>query len=219
MPTGLYAPRAALARLAISLVLTGTVGAAGCDPVPTRVPTVPASAPLTGAPPTPEPSPTEAASTSATPPDTGASPGPSPAAPALSGYAWDDQLDDPWLDESLTQYATWQYIADTHGPEAAAGFRASLEGRRSGVDFAEIPIGLPVASYEGQAYSAIVYGRGPLFFDALAVTLGRAAFDAFLTDYAQTYRWGIATPEGLRQVAEEHCACDLGGLFAEWVEK
>lgn len=139
------------------------------------------------------------------------------------GHQWfynlvgSDQLDDPWLDESLTQYVTWQYYRDLYGESGAAGFEDSLRGRWSRVDFEPIPIGLPVLDYSGIEYSAIVYGRGPLFFDALRDEIGREAFDAFMKDYTATYAWGIATPQGLESLAEEHCACKLDDLFAEWV--
>ena len=139
------------------------------------------------------------------------------------GHQWfyslvgDDQLDDPWLDESLTQFATLQYYTDLYGAEGADGFRASLEGRWARVENAEIPIGLPVAEYNGAEYGAIVYGRGPLFFVALKDAMGSTAFDAFLKDYTETLSWNIATPEIIQTLAEKHCACDLDKLFAEWV--
>jgi aminopeptidase N len=139
------------------------------------------------------------------------------------GHQWfynlvgSDQLDDPWLDESLTQYVTWLYFLDLGKTEAAANFHGSLEGRWSQVGFDEIPISLPVAEYDGPAYSAIVYGRGALFFEALAEAMGQPAFDTFLANYAQTYRWGIATPEGLRALAEATCGCDLEAVWAQWV--
>lgn len=128
-----------------------------------------------------------------------------------------DQLDDPWLDESLTQFATLQYYADEYGASGEQGFRDSLEGRWDSVGRAEIPIGLPVASYSGQEYSAIVYGRGPLFFVALRERMGTETFDAFIKDYTEMLSWGIATPEFLQSLAETHCSCDLDDLFNEWV--
>ena len=133
------------------------------------------------------------------------------------GLVGDDQLDDPWLDEALTQFATLQYYADEYGPGGEAGFRNSLEARWDGVGRAEIPIGLPVAAYSGQEYGAIVYGRGPLFFIALRERMGRETFDAFLREYTETLSWGIATPEFLQSLAETHCACDLDELFGQWV--
>jgi len=133
------------------------------------------------------------------------------------GVVGDDQLDDPWLDESLTQFATLQYYADEYGPSGEQGFRNSLEARWESVGRAEIPIGLPVADYSGQEYSAIVYGRGPLFFVALRERLGTETFDAFIKEYSETLSWGIATPEFLQSLAEKHCGCDLDDLFKEWV--
>jgi hypothetical protein len=129
----------------------------------------------------------------------------------------DDQLDDPWLDEALAQYLTYEYFTDQYGPGGEAGFRASLEGRWERVEFADIPIGLPVAEYNETEYGAIVYGRGPLFFIALRDEIGQQAFDAFLMDYTEQLSWGIATPEFLQSLAEQHCACDLDALFDEWV--
>jgi aminopeptidase N len=139
------------------------------------------------------------------------------------GHQWfynlvgSDQLDHPWLDESLTQFVTLQYFEDEYGFEGYQGFRESFTSRWQNVDNQPIPIGLPVAGYSGKEYSAIIYGRGPLFFEALKGRMGAEAFDAFLRDYTETYSWDIATPEGLKSLAETHCGCDLTELFDEWV--
>ncbi|HAV78763.1 MAG TPA: hypothetical protein DCX53_15545 [Anaerolineae bacterium] len=139
------------------------------------------------------------------------------------GHQWfyslvgDDQLDDPWLDESLTQFATLQYFTDRYGAGGASGFQSSLEDRWSRIGKADIPIGLPVAGYQGSEYGAIVYGRGPLFFVALQEEMGTATFDAFLKEYTESLSWGVATPEYLQSLAETHCSCNLQVLFDEWV--
>jgi aminopeptidase N len=74
-----------------------------------------------------------------------------------------------------------------------------------------------VADYSGTEYSAIIYGRGALFFEALREQMGLEAFDTFMREYVSTYTWGIATPEGLKSLAETNCDCDLTPLFDEWV--
>jgi aminopeptidase N len=114
------------------------------------------------------------------------------------------------------------YFEDQYGQEGYEGFRQSLEGRWARANDEEIPIGLPVAAYsEGGeypgTYGAIVYGRGPLFFEALEQEMGASTFAAFLRDYYERFAWDVATTEGLRALAEQHCACDLGDLFADWV--
>lgn len=133
------------------------------------------------------------------------------------GLVGDDQLDDPWLDESLTQFVTLQYYEDECGVDGAKGFRSSLESRWARVGNADIPIGLPVADYSGVEYSAIVYGRGPLFFVALKEEMGPEVFDDFLKKYAKTFSWEIATPGGMQSLAEEQCRCDLQPIFEKWV--
>jgi aminopeptidase N len=128
-----------------------------------------------------------------------------------------DQLDQPWLDESLAQFATWQYYETNFGAGAAAGFEQALRARWARVDNALIPIGQPVAAYSGIEYGAIVYGRGAFFFEALKNEMGAESFDAFLKDYTATFSWEIATTNRLKSLAEKHCGCDLTPLFNEWV--
>ena len=128
-----------------------------------------------------------------------------------------NQVQEPWLDEAVTQYATYLYYVDMYGDNAADGYKDSWNGRFERVDNELIPIGLPVSAYHGSEYSAIVYGRGPLFVEALAGEMGQETFDIFLADYVAQNQWGIATTESFRQLAEEHCNCDLEGLFADWV--
>ena len=128
-----------------------------------------------------------------------------------------DQLDEPWLDESMTGYQTYRYYVDRYGQSAGDGYFANFAARWEGVDRAEIPIGLPVRAYRGAEYGAIVYGRGPFFLRELEETLGRETFDTFMRDYAATYRWGISDTAAFRALAEGHCTCDLGQLFADWV--
>jgi aminopeptidase N len=129
-----------------------------------------------------------------------------------------DQVDEPWLDEALAQYLTLLYYRDLYGDEGAVGFEQSFDGRWQRVDGEEIPIGMPVKRYSGMEYGAIVYGRGPLFFEALAEEqLAGNRFTTFLHDYYAAYQWGIADGEGLKRVAEQVCACDLTPMFEEWV--
>lgn len=128
-----------------------------------------------------------------------------------------DQIDEPWLDEALVQYVTGLYYLDTYGESGYQGWRQSWVDRWNRVDRAETPIGLPVRAYEDGAYGAIVYGRGPLFLEALAKEMGQETFDAFLRDYYRSYAWDIGTGEAFRTLAEEHCRCDLSALFRRFV--
>jgi hypothetical protein len=57
-------------------------------------------------------------------------------------------------------------------------------------------------------------GSGVIEFE---YEMGEARFAEFLRDYVETYSWELATGEAFRQLAEEHCGCDLTDLFEEWV--
>ena len=139
------------------------------------------------------------------------------------GHQWfyniigNDQVDEPWMDEAPTQYVTWVYYVDRYGKQNAEGFRDSWLGRWDRVDRDEIPIGLPSGDYDSRAYGAIVYGRGPLFIEALAQEMGQETFDTFMRAYYENYKWEIGTATGFRQLAEETCQCDLSALFDAWV--
>ena len=128
-----------------------------------------------------------------------------------------DQLDDPWLDESLSQFATLEYFSDTYGQTGALGFRLDLEGRWNSIGQEEIPVGLPVRDYTDSEYSGIVYGRGGLFFEALRDEMGSEKFDAFMKEYVKTNAWDIATPQKFQSQAELVCGCDLTDLFKDWI--
>ncbi len=140
------------------------------------------------------------------------------------GHQWfynligSDQLNEPWLDESLTQYITMRQFENLYGQDGWDGSYDSFDRRWSSVDYEEIPIGQPVSAYEEEgAYSGIIYGRGPIFVAELEETMGRNVFDAFLRDYFTIYAWNTADTEEFKALAEEHCGCDLTPLFEEWV--
>lgn len=134
------------------------------------------------------------------------------------GTVGNDQLAEPWLDESLAQYATLLYVENVHGEEAGERFiQRYFRNSWSRVGFREIPVGLPATAYTPQTYSPIVYGRGPLFFEALEQTVGEATQRTILHDYYQTYAWDIADSKDFQAVAEDICNCDLTELFEAWV--
>lgn len=140
------------------------------------------------------------------------------------GHQWfynmvgNDQLNEPWLDESLSQFITWGYYANQYGSVGASGWEQSLHGRWDSASDKKMPIGMPVSAYgDGSDYSAIIYGRGAFFFEALSEKMGEQNFDLFLQDYVISNSWGIATSENLKAIAEKHCNCKLNRLFKDWV--
>ena len=139
------------------------------------------------------------------------------------GHQWfysvvgNDQIHHPWLDESLTQYNTMLYFKEVHGKAGYLKERRNQLRRWEYIDNADIPLDLPVAAYDEAEYSGIIYGRGGIFFDEMRKKIGDKAFEKFQKDYYNTFKWRIATTDGLKQVAEAACNCDLTPMFEEWV--
>ena len=139
------------------------------------------------------------------------------------GHQWfynlvgSDQVDEPWVDEAVTQYVTGLYYRDNFGSRAEQDWHDGLYARWNRVTRGDVPIGLPAASYASGDYGPVVYGRGPLFIVALEELMWRDTFDEFLRDYAESNRWGIGAGDEFKQLAESHCQCDLTALFEEWV--
>ncbi len=139
------------------------------------------------------------------------------------GHQWfynlvgNDQVEEPWLDESITQYATSLYYIDRYPGDAVEQYRKSWQGRWDRIQQEKIPIGLPVSAYDGKTYSPIIYGRGPYFLLELEKTLGPELNAQFWKEYVARYQWQISTTGEFRQLAEEICDCQLGDLFIDWV--
>jgi hypothetical protein len=136
------------------------------------------------------------------------------------GLVGNDQLDEPWLDESLTNYSTYLYYEGTDSRSRAdfikqrvfrEPYRAVQEdGRDRGVAG-------PVASFSERDYGAIVYGKGPLFFDAVRAQLGDEAFFAALRAYLEAHRYGVAYPDELIAAFEDTSGQQIDDLYEFWI--
>jgi hypothetical protein len=129
----------------------------------------------------------------------------------------DDQVNTPWMDEALAQYSTYLYFKDRYGDQGGQELLQDFKSRWDRVQDADIPIGLPVASYKGPEYGAIVYGRGPLFLVALQDRIGQEKMLRFLQEYYRKYEWKIATPAEFQDLVQQVSAQDLSDLFDQWV--
>ena len=126
-------------------------------------------------------------------------------------------VQDPWMDEGLAQYLTYVYYRDNYNGRAGNLYIDSWYLRWDRLDRADIPIGLPAGEYSGVEYSAIVYGRAPLFMLELQKKLGEEEFSELLRDYVKTYRWQTVSPADFKGMIEKCCECDLTALFRNWV--
>ena len=133
-----------------------------------------------------------------------------------------DQVNHPWLDESLVGYSTVLYYEDTFGKAVADGvlkqvfedaYQKLLQEKR------DQKVDQPVSAFTQNDYSVVVYRKGPLFFRALREAIGDDKFDAFLKAYFRRNRYGIATPERMMAAAESVAnRAVVRSLFDQWIE-
>lgn len=130
-----------------------------------------------------------------------------------------DQARHPWIDEALAQYAVAQYIRAVEGEAAYAAaidsFRAQYENFAA--EQGDAAIGLPTAAYVGQAYWALIYQKGPLFYAALEAEYGHDAVMAALRALFAAHCYGIVGPQDVLDALEASLDTELDAAFAEWV--
>ncbi len=128
-----------------------------------------------------------------------------------------DQQDEPWLDEALTQYSTVLFYELYERWDGAVS--EVLEPRYEAVAGTEEDdvISRPVAAYTESNYGPIVYAKGPLFFHALRQEVGDEVFTAILQTFFDTYCYAISNGAEFLSRAEDVSGQDLTDLTTEWL--
>lgn len=129
-----------------------------------------------------------------------------------------NQLEEPWIDESLAQYSTWKYYLDNYGSSAAGSIFRSFEARWRRIGTEDTAIGRPVRDYTPREYSAIIYGRGPIFIDTLRRELGEVSFHRLLRTVVELYSWKVVTGADIESLARELGGAPVETLWSRWVE-
>jgi hypothetical protein len=136
------------------------------------------------------------------------------------GMVGDDQVNYPWVDESLAQYSSLIYEQDIHGANAGQTILRQYfqnlyeQAKNAGHDAA---VNQPVSAFNENDYGAIVYGKGPLFYDAIRTKMGDSKFFEFLQTYFQRFRYKIAFPEDILNTAQSTCGCNLQSEYNQWI--
>lgn len=131
-----------------------------------------------------------------------------------------DQVNHPWLDESLTQYASLIYFEERYGKETARNIRQNYfdqQYEKAMQRYGDKPAGLPVGAYDEDAYGAFVYAKGPKFFQAVRDFLGDDLFFHGLQDYYAQFKYRIAQPRDLVNAFNQASGRDITPLFLKWI--
>ena len=131
-----------------------------------------------------------------------------------------DQPEEPWLDESLANYAVYLYYEAVDWPEMQVAMMENVfryrynAARNLGIDR---PVNGPVLGFDRSNYINIIYSKGPLFLHAVRERMGDTAFFAALLDYAQRNRYGIAYADDLLDALRRHSSTPIDDLIALWI--
>jgi len=131
-----------------------------------------------------------------------------------------DQVNVPWLDESLTNFSTVYYYEHAYGrARADLAFESFIESRyrRAKDEGRDGVVYQPVEAFSPQDYGPIVYGKGAVFFYELREKLGDAVFLDVLRAYLQDRKYKLSTPDDFLRVAEAVSGQELDGFYEEWI--
>lgn len=131
----------------------------------------------------------------------------------------------PFVDEAMANYSAILYFEHTYGREAALQQMAmqmkvnyQLHRMLGGPDR---PVQLPASAFKGPLeYSAIVYGKGALYFDRLRDLMGDPAFFAAIKSYYDSFWFRIAAPDDFTNVAKRYAPGkqqQIDALYHRWM--
>jgi hypothetical protein len=131
-----------------------------------------------------------------------------------------DQPGEPWVDESLSNYAVYLYYEAIEWREMQDSVMNNIflyrynAARNLGIDR---PVAGPVSSFDASNYVNMIYSKGALFFHALRQAMGDDAFFAGLKEYAQIYRHDIAYGDDLLAAFQSHTEAPLDEIYRFWI--
>ncbi|MHB1314957.1 MAG: M1 family metallopeptidase [Christensenellales bacterium] len=139
------------------------------------------------------------------------------------GLVGSDQVEEPWLDEALTEYSTCLYFSRQYGAEMGdvvyKGF--VTEPFTKYLEYMIIRgnegVGRSLDTFsDSMVYTAVVYTKGALMFKALHEDMGND-FTKALQAYCAENAYGIGTPEKLLKAFGETTGKDYSELMARWL--
>ncbi|GAB6932480.1 M1 family metallopeptidase [Calditerricola satsumensis] len=139
------------------------------------------------------------------------------------GIVGNDEVREPWLDESLAQYSTLQFLHSAYPRIARHMERMLYRHARHPQTVAWQRRGLsvraPVYAFPNwTAYSLLVYERGGAALWELRRQVGEEAMNRALRRYARQHALRTATGADLLRVLEGELGADLDRFFRYWFE-
>jgi hypothetical protein len=139
------------------------------------------------------------------------------------GVVGNNQVDEPWLDESFATFAQILYVEDTQGKEQAQAEEAlwvDMPYLMTTMMGEDRPVATSLLEFDDSlTYGGIVYSKGAIFLRELRELVGDETFFTILQHHYETYRYGIVPPDGFQRSVAEVTDDDLDALalYDLWV--
>lgn len=136
------------------------------------------------------------------------------------GVVGNDQIDEAWLDESLTVFSTAMYYDEVYGEDAyksyVDAYRRSYEKRKE--NDGDGVVVKPLTEFESWTdYSNLVYRKGMLFIDALREEYGRDSVLEFMQKYYTMYKFKTSSTEKFLELGREHFGENFDAMVEVWL--
>ncbi len=142
----------------------------------------------------------------------------------LYGVIGNNQYDDAFIDEGLTNYISSElYFTAMYGPDAgqrildryiAGSFESNVTTGNDQI------VDTPTDDFpSNHAYVFAVYSKAPMGFKAIHAAIGEDAFAAAMHEYYRDHRFSVATPDDLLAAFEDASGQDLDALWDHWFEQ
>ena len=131
-----------------------------------------------------------------------------------------DQVNDPWLDESLANFSIVYYYENTYDRDRAdLAFQQFVQRRYEQIRGTErdVAVAQPVAAFAPSDYGPVVYGKGAVFFSKIREELGDALFLEVLRAYLQDRKYKLSRADDLLRIAEQVSGQELDDLYGKWI--
>ncbi|WP_425449452.1 M1 family metallopeptidase [Dethiothermospora halolimnae] len=144
-----------------------------------------------------------------------------------TGHQWwysvvgNDEIDEAWLDESITSYSEVVYCDEKYGKEASEKyFKNNVESGYTRVKeiLSDDRVLKPLNEYKNWTdYGALAYNKGAIFIHEIGKKYGEDTLYNILKKYFKKYSFLIATTEDFKRVCEEVTGEDLTEMFNKWI--
>lgn len=139
------------------------------------------------------------------------------------GVVGNDQVDESWLDEALTEYSTLLYYEMKYGPEVKENIYKNMMEKyynayMNGNPNNDNKVYKSLKEFNSPLeYQVMVYYKGAMFVKELRKQLGDEEFFQIMKVYFDKYKYKNATTEDFIEVCEKVTNRQLKGLFEEWL--